>query len=227
VHQRTTRFGPDYGDEDGMSEYSPNAVWQSKYGSGGYEHVDWGNPSTYTWVQYLILSLAAIGLLAICVAIGGVFWWKTKKKGNYHFGDEGSPKTRGRRESNSDISTPLAGDQEGDHDIDDQNGRSTQTNGGMGRSKKWLIGSPKMGKMKMVPSASVDPYDDGIDMGVEMESVPATSMSVTSPMVEVNVSMDELAARQHGGNGIPPPRSRPRPPPVPQRALHEMGVTNP
>jgi len=163
---------------------------------------------------------------AAAMAIGGVFWWKTKKKGNYHFGDEGSPKTRGRRESNSDISTPLAGDQEGDHGIDGQNGRSTQTNGGMGRVFSG-IGSPKMGKMKMVPSASIDPYEDGIDVGivgVEMESIPTTS-----PVVEVKVSFDELKARsaRNGHAGPPPvPSSGRGPPPVPQKALHDMGVTH-
>ena len=72
-------------------------------GEGGAgEYVDWdpwSDPSINTWplwMQYVVLALAGIGVLAICIALSSVCWWRLEKKGHYHFGDDGSPKSKAK-----------------------------------------------------------------------------------------------------------------------------------
>ena len=197
-------FGASYEGLDRMTDYTAGPVWEDRYGDNTMEHVDWSDPSTYTWVQYVVLSLASIGILAICVAVCGLFWWwSKKKKGTHSFGDisdspKVSPKNRKRRESNSEIATPLAAT-EGDEYADGIDVGVTTTAPKKGKRRFMGLGSPK--ELEVVPSASLDPYNEN-EM-TEMNSEFRVGTSVASPEIEVQVSASDYARR---------------PPPVPKNA---------
>jgi len=72
-------FGPDYINEDVVDGYSPNDVWESKYGNtrsrmgrgskgnggnGKDRSVDLDDPSTYGWVQFGWWMMGAFGFWA-------------------------------------------------------------------------------------------------------------------------------------------------------------------
>jgi len=155
-------FGATYDGLDRMTDYTAGALWEQRYGDNGafthsltMEHVDWSDPSTYTWVQYFVLSLAGIGILAICVAVCGLYWCCTcsqKKKGMHSFGGISDyHENQKHRESNSESATRLAATEDDDY-ADGVDVVVTITPNG--KRRLLGLGSPK--ELELVPSASID-----------------------------------------------------------------------
>merc|ERR1712228_1099735 len=78
-------FGKDFGDMV-PDDWQPNSVWKAKYDSDTYDEteVSWTDPSTYTWVQYVVILLAVIGLCSLCMC-PYIYWKKRTKKGTVSF----------------------------------------------------------------------------------------------------------------------------------------------